>query len=45
MDPKVSLPRLQEPATKPYSEPDEFSPRHSILFLLRSNLVLSYNLC
>jgi hypothetical protein len=28
-----SLPCSQEPATGPYSEPDESSPYHSILFL------------
>jgi hypothetical protein len=31
MEPEVSVPYLQEPATGPYPEPDESSPYHPIL--------------
>jgi hypothetical protein len=33
MEPKSSLPSLQEPTTGPYPDPDEFSKYHPILFL------------
>jgi len=33
MKPRVSLPYSQEPATCPYSEPDESSPRLLTLFI------------
>jgi len=32
MEPEVSLPCSQEPATHPYPEPDAFSPHPLILF-------------
>jgi hypothetical protein len=33
MEPEGSLPYAQEPTIGPYSEPDESSPDHPILFL------------
>jgi hypothetical protein len=33
MEPEGSLPHLQELSTCPYSEPDQSSPHHPILFL------------
>jgi hypothetical protein len=33
MEQNISLPRSQEPATEPYHEPDELSPRCDTLFL------------
>jgi hypothetical protein len=44
MDPEGSLSCSQEPTTGPYPEPDEFSPHHCILILLRSFLVFSSHL-
>jgi hypothetical protein len=40
VDSKGSLPCTQEPSTGPYPEPDEASPYHSILCLIRSILIL-----
>jgi hypothetical protein len=42
MEPKASLPRLQVPATSPFPEPDQSSPRPTItlsedVFLVLSN--------
>jgi hypothetical protein len=33
MEPEGSLPSSQEPATRPYPEPDESSPYYPILFI------------
>jgi hypothetical protein len=33
MEPKGALPCSQEPAIRPYPEPDQSSPHHPILFL------------
>jgi hypothetical protein len=40
MDPESSLPSSQGPSTGPYSEPDQSSPHHPILFLLTFILTL-----
>jgi hypothetical protein len=32
MEPEGSLPCSQEPATRPYSEPNESNPHHQTLF-------------
>jgi hypothetical protein len=43
MEPEVSLPYSQEPATSPYPQPDESSP--SYLMSLTSILISSNHLC
>ena len=45
MEPEVSLPRLQKPATCPYPEPDQFSPWLPRPTSWRSVLILSLHLC
>jgi hypothetical protein len=40
MEPEGSLPCSKEPSNGPYPEPDESSPYHTNLFLLRSVLIL-----
>jgi hypothetical protein len=44
MGPEGSLPSSQEPSTGPYPEPDQSSPHHPILSLLRSILILPTHL-
>jgi hypothetical protein len=44
MEPEGSLPCSQESSTGRCPEPDQSSPYHTILFLLRSILILSYHL-
>jgi hypothetical protein len=42
MEPNDLLPLSQEPAYSLYPDLDESSPYHSIIFLLRPSLILSY---
>ena len=43
MEPECSLPRLQEPATRPYPEPDQSSPCFPSHFLtIHLNIILPY---
>jgi hypothetical protein len=45
MEPKGSLARSQEPATDPYSEPDESSPYpRTLFFKIHSNIILLFTL-
>jgi hypothetical protein len=44
MEPEGSLPCSQDPSTGPNHEPDQSNPYHSILYLLRSILILSSHL-
>jgi hypothetical protein len=43
MEPEGSLPCSQEPSTGACPEPDESSPYHSILYLVRSISILSFD--
>ena len=40
MEPKVSLPCSQEPATCLFSEPDQSSPRRLLRFVIHLNIIL-----
>jgi hypothetical protein len=44
MEPEGLLPFSQELSTGPYPQPDQSSPCHTILSLLRSILILSIHL-
>ena len=45
MEPKGSLPRLQEPTTCPYPEPEQSSPFHSLKQISPFILKIHENIC